>query len=182
MTLDPTPTTPVAPVAPVTPAPAEPVVVKPRRSSRWLDIALAGAAILAIGAVAFAIGRSTAPAAAGTFERGGIVPGGAIVRPDGSFDPGAGPGRFAFGGGLSIDGTVTAIDADSVTLKLADGGEMTIELSGSTTYHEASDAASSDVAVGDDVSVKVSGEGRAPADGNASAAPRLSASDVTVTR
>jgi hypothetical protein len=171
MSMD-TETAPSQPAAPV-------VVTATRRSNRVLDLALAGAAVLAIGGVAFAIGRGTAPAA----TPAGFVPGGAVVR--GSFDPGAGPngpGRgVALGGNLSIDGTVTAVDADSLTVKLADGSEMTFDLDSSTAYHEASDASSSDVAVGDDVSVKVSGEDRA-AGGQASEAPSLSASDVTVAR
>jgi hypothetical protein len=175
MTWEPAPDTPASPVAPVATA--------SRRSSRWLDILLAGAAVLAIAAVAFAVGRNTAPvAAASAFERGGFAPGGAIVRPNGSFDPGAAPGRgFAFGGGLSIDGTVTAIDSDSVTLRLEDGREMTFALDGSTTYHEATDASGSDVAVGDDVAVKVTpGAGRV--DASPSSDPGLTAGDVTVTR
>lgn len=172
MTMDPD-TAPSLPTAPLVAAPT-------RRSNRLLDLALAGAAVLAIGGVAFAIGRGTAPASASA----GFVPGGAIVR--GSFDPGGagpnGPSRgFALGGNLSIDGTVTAIDADSLTVKLADGQEMTFELDGETAYHQASDASSSDVAVGDDVSVKVSADGRV-AGGTPSAAPRLPASDVTVAR
>lgn len=88
---------------------------------------------------------------------------------------------FGGGGGLSIDGTVTAIDADSITIKTADGQERIIELDASTAYHQATDAAASDVAVGDDVSVKVSGGGGQGAAPGASGAPRLSASDVTLT-
>jgi hypothetical protein len=84
-------------------------------------------------------------------------------------------------GGLSIGGTVTAIDSDSVTVRLASGREMTFALDGSTTYHEATDASSGDVAVGDDVDVTVTpGAGRI--DPSSSGDPGLSASDVTVTR
>jgi hypothetical protein len=176
MTFQPAPVTPADPV----PSPA-PVAKTHRRTGRWLDLALGAAAILAIGGVAFAAGRATAPtaAAADAFTRGG----GTFFRAGGSFDPTSGQGpRFGFGGGggLSIDGTVTAIDADSITIKTADGQERTIELDASTAYHQATDAAASDVAVGDDVSVKVSGGGQGAPPG-ASDAPRLSASDVTVT-
>jgi hypothetical protein len=180
---------PVPSAAPVpTPAPANPVVAPKRRTSRLLDLALVGAAVIAIGGVAFAIGRGTAPvAASGVFTRGGPGPGGAVIGgPDGSFDPGTGPkgqnGGLVQAGGLAIDGTVTAIDADSITLRLADGQEMTFELDDSTTYREATDATSSDVAVGDDVSVTASGIGRAPAAGSSGDTPGLSARDVTVTR
>ena len=161
------------------PAPA--AVVRPRRSSnRLLDAALVVAAALAIGGVAFGIGRATAPAAAFT---GGPVqfPGGKVVTPDGSFDPNAGP-RVGFTGGPTIDGTVTAIEADKITVKLADGTEMTFTLDSTTAYHEATAASASDVSVGDAVSVKVKGGGRVAAGADPSAAPKLPASDVTVTR
>jgi Domain of unknown function (DUF5666) len=161
-------------------APANPVAMPTRRSSRLLDLALALAAVLAIGGVAFAAGRITAPS--GTvpaFAR--VGPGGTVVTPDGSFDPnGPNPGGLALNGGLAIDGTVTAVDADSITLQLADGQEMTLKLDESTTYHEAADATSSDVAVGDDVSVKVAG-GRVVS-GNGNETPDMAASDVTVSR
>ena len=174
MTFDP------APVTPASPLPAPAAATPRRRSSRVLDLALAGAAIIAIGGVAFAIGRVTAAAPA----TAGFAPGGAtIVRPGGSFDPGTGPGpRFALGGGLTIDGTVTAIDADSITVKTADGEERTFDLDGSTTYREATDATASDVSVGDDVSVKVSNDGPVTAPSASGEAPRPRASDVTVSR
>ena len=91
MTMDPTqpvapetspslaPSAPMAPVAPV-------VAVSPRpRSGGVLNLLLIGAAVLAVGGVAFAIGRSTAPASA--FPGVGGLNGGPIVRSDGSFDP-----------------------------------------------------------------------------------------------
>jgi hypothetical protein len=185
-------TVPVAPVAP-----AAPMVRQKARSSRLLDVALLLAGLLAVGGVAFGVGRATAPPAAaadavGTFRNGGGF------KPGGSFDPNGGPGRFALGGGLSIDGTVTKVTADSLTLKLASGQEITFTLDTSTTYHQATAASATDVAVGDSVSVKVKGGGRvfnsqggngavgaSPAPG-ASGAPdttggvQLPASDVTV--
>jgi len=190
-------TVPVAPVAPVAPT-----VKRKTRSSRVLDAALVLAGVLAIGGVAFGVGRATAPVAAadgvGTFRNGT----GNAFRPNGSFDPNAAPGRggaFALGGGLSIDGTVTAVTADTLTMKLASGQEVTFALDSSTSYHQSTAATSSAVAVGDAVSVKVKGNGRffggqgggggaaaspAPA---ASSAPgtagngQLQASDITVT-
>jgi len=175
MTMDPAPL--------ISQAPPNPIVAPSRRSNRLLDIALALAAVLAIGGVAFAAGRITAPAGAGPAFARGLAPGGTIVTPDGSFDPnGPKPGGLALNGGLAIDGTVTAVDADSITLKLANGQEMTFSLDDSTNYHEATDASPSDVAVGDDVSVTASGNGRAPAAGSSGETPRLSARDVTVAR
>ena len=169
---------------PADPAPtptAPPAIVKPRRNSnRMLDAALVVAAMLALGGVAFGIGRATAPAAA--FTGGGIdLPGGRVVSPNGSFDPNAGP-RVGFGGGLTIDGTITAIDGDELTVKLADGTVMIFTLDSATAYHQATDVSASDVTVGDDVSVRVKGGGRVAAGADPSAPPKLSASDVTVTR
>lgn len=166
---------------PAPPVPADPVVTPSRRSSRLLDVALAMAAVLAIGGVAFAAGRMTAPAGAGPAFPRGLAPGGTVVTPDGSFDPNdRRPGSIARNGGLVIDGEVTSIDADSITLKLADEREITFKLEATTTYHEAADASSSDVAVGDDVSVKVAG-GRVVAGGDGQPS-EMSASDVTVSR
>ena len=194
MTLDPQqPGAPVAPAAasPVAPGDSAPVwasgpavavvAVAPRaRSGGILNLLLIGAAIVAIGGVAFAVGRSTAPAAA--FQRAGAFDGGTVTGPRGSFAPGAGgPAAFSLGGAITMDGTVKSIDADSLTLTLADGQEMTFKLDGATTYREATDAAATDIAVGDQVSVKAAGGGRiqAGADGQPS---DLTAGDVTVAR
>jgi hypothetical protein len=174
MTFDPAPVTPASPL----PAPT-PTAPSRRRSSRLLDLALAGAAVIAIGGVAFAIGRATAPASAAV----GFAPGGGNIVRGGSFDPGTGPGpRFALGGGLAIDGTVTAIDGDSITVKTADGQERTFDIDGSTAYRQATDATAADVSIGDDVSVKVSADEPIGAPLASGETPRLRASDVTVTR
>ena len=182
----PTPTAP-PPVSVPTPPPTSPLppaTVRPRRSSsRVLDLALILAAALAIGGVAFGVGRATAPAVS-TANGPGTFRGADGFRPDGSFDPNAAPGRggaFALGGGLSIDGTVTAISGNAITVKLSDGREVTFTLDASTAYHQSTAASASDVAVGDDVSVKLKG-GRVTSGANPSAAPQLEASDVTVTR
>jgi hypothetical protein len=157
------------------------VAVAPRtRSGGILNLLLIGAAIVAIGGVAFAIGRSTAPANALT--QVGAIPDGAVgIGPRGSFAPGGGPGGFALGGSIALDGTVKSIDADSLTLTLADGQEMTFKLDASTTYQEATDASATDIAVGDQVSVKTAGGGRVQAGANGQA-PDLTAGDVTVAR
>ena len=201
---DPAPTTPVAtPSTPTTPAtapvpsspltPASPmvgVVAAPRRSGTWLNVLLGVAALVAVGGVAFAVGRSTASAATPRFA--GFDGNGTVVAPDGSFDPGAIPGGGGAGapnvigaiGDPSIDGTVTAIDADSITITLANGEDMTIALDDATTYHSSTDASASDVAVGDEVSVGIGGFGRGPGAGaggdDTDSAP--TAQDVTVSR
>ncbi len=186
MTSDPLqPGTTASPTTAVHAAPP-PVVAPPSsRGGGWLNILLFGALALAVGGVAFAVGRTTAPAA--TFAAGNL-PGGLVITPDGSFDPNTAggpngaPQGFALGGGLTIDGTVTAIDGDELTLTLADGRTMVITLDDTTTYHAATDATAADVGVGDDVSVKVDADrgafGRGP--GASAAPPSTSAEDVTV--
>lgn len=180
---------PVAPVSPASPAtdpftPAPAAPQRGRRAGRILDVALAAAAMLAVGGVAFAAGRVTAPAAAPA----GFGPVGDIVRPGGSFDPGqggfdpsqGGP-RFGLGGGLTVEGTVTAVDGDSITVTTDDGQERTFVLSDATTWHESTDASADDVAVGDSVTVRVSVDGAAPGPGAGGDASDLPASDVTRT-
>ncbi len=79
-------------------------------------------------------------------------------------------------------GRSTAVDADSITLTLDNGEEMTFALDGDTTFHEATDATPTDVSIGDEVSVKVDGGGRVQRGNGASTTPDLSARDVTVAR
>ena len=184
MTMDPSSAAPANAAGPAPiPGPVPVVTVSSRpRSSRLLNLLLIGAAIVAVGGVAFAVGRSTAPASAlprfGAFSNGGTG-----VRPDGSFAPDAGgPGFFGRDGGLSLDGTVKAVSADSLTLTLADGRDMTFKLDGTTTYRQAKPAAATDVAVGDSVSVKVTGVGRVAGAGGGTTTTDLTASDVTVAR
>ena len=106
------------------------------------------------------------------------------MRPDGSFAPGAGgPGGFALDGGLAIDGTVTSIDADSVTLTLDNGEEMTFKPSTATRpITRRPTRRRTDVAVGDEVSVKVDGGGRIQRGNGGADDPDLTAGDVTVAR
>jgi hypothetical protein len=152
------------------------------RNGNTLNLLLLVAGAIAIGGLAFAVGRTTAPASS---VLTGQFPGGQLILPDGSFDPGTtgnvqGGGPFGRGG-PTISGKVASIDADSITLTLDSGDTMTVNLDGSTTYHTATDATQADVAVGDDVSVRVDG-GRFQVGGGAtsSAAPSVTASDVTV--
>jgi hypothetical protein len=189
-----------------------PVAPAQRRSGVWVNVLLGVAAVIAVGGVAFAIGRSTAPASAATIgapANGGnfVAPnGGDLVAPNGSFDPNAavdpnggpafpgnGPRGLFGGGGATLDGTVTEIDGDSMTITLASGDTMTVRLDGETTYHASTPATAADVAVGDDVAVRVSGgagfdpngNGNGGANGGGGAnGPRqdLTASDVTVSR
>jgi hypothetical protein len=154
----------MAPVQPVQPVvtPAKP---KSGSSGRWLNVLLGVALVFAIGGVAFAIGRTTAPAAAATGGRGnfngGFVGGG--NGPTGSFVPGGNGGFFGGrgGGGLAISGTVKSVDGDKLTITTDNGQEVTLTTADSTTYHTQAPASASDVNSGDKVSVKVSIAGRA---------------------
>lgn len=184
-----------------------PVVAKPARKSGGisiLNVALGVAVLVATAGVAFAVGRTTAPAAAPT-QLAGITPGGGRFftngGPGASFDPnggfGAGPGanngngnggRFGFGGGPTIQGTVDSVTEDSVTIKTADGNTITIGLDSTTTYHQQADATASDVEAGKTVILKLSGgfrPGNGNGNGNANGSGNGSvslgtASDVTV--
>lgn len=202
-TPDPAPTNPATPATPALTVPVAPVVAAaPRKKSgAWVNLLLGVAAVIAIGGVAFAIGRSTAPASAATgrfgngFNNGGPV----VLTPGGSFQPGQGQvgrGFFGAGGGPTIDGTVESIDATSMTIKLASGDTVTVALDGSTTYHQSTPASASDVAVGANVAVRVDG-GRFLTNGNGNngngngngnngngngGTRDLTASDVTVTQ
>jgi len=148
-------------------------IAPPRKSgTSIINIVLALAVMVAIGGVAFAVGRITAPAtaaAAGTggFGRGGFggaaggtgafggsgAAGGTGAR--GSFGAG-GAGAF---GGLTVQGTVTDVSASGVTIKTATGLEVQISTDGTTTYHQQAAGASTDVAVGKTVLVQLAGVG-----------------------
>ena len=149
--------------------------VKPRaRSSRLLNVALGAALAVAIAGVAFAVGRGTAPASAAT---GPIFANGAV--PGGGTATGPGPGGITRGltGGPSIEGTVTAIDADSVTIKMADGTTIELSTDDSTEYHQQAAAEASDVTTGTKVVVQVLRPGRARRpQGGAKGSPAPSAS------
>ena len=191
----------VAPGSAIAPTPS---VAKPARKSGGvsiLNVALGIAVLVATAGVAFAVGRSTAPAAAS--QVAGITPGGgrnftnggpnASFDPNGGFGAGRGAGnanggRFGFGGAPTIQGTVDSITADSVTIKTADGNTITIGLDSTTTYHQQADATASDVEAGKTVILKLSGgfrpgngNGNGNANGNGNGSVSLgTASDVTV--
>jgi hypothetical protein len=153
--------------------------VQPRRAGNLLNILVALAALVAVGGIAFAGGRLTAPVT--TAAGAGAGNGGRFLGPNGSFAPGAG-GRQGFGGGfaaganLSVKGTVTAVTSSSITLQLANGGTITLGIDGSTTYHQQESATASSVSTGQAVIVQVAGRGAGgPAPGSSAAPGRSSA-------
>jgi hypothetical protein len=169
--------------------------VKPKAaSSRLGTYLLAVAVLVAAAGVAFAAGRVTAPAAAatrtganGNFPRGSF---GAGFGSGASFAPGGFGGGAALGanGGVSLSGKVIAIDGSTMTLQLASGQTITIDLPSTTTYHTATTASNSAVTTGSSVVVEVTGFGgrglgggaRASGAPGASGAASITASDVTV--
>jgi hypothetical protein len=157
-----TPETTAFPTQPV--APAGPTIQVPRRrsSSSWLNIVLVLAAIVAVGGVAFAVGRNTAPvSAAAAFPGAGGLGGGAFPR--GSFAPGqsgvpggAGNGGFLGGrGGFNLSGTVDSVTGDTLTITTADGQTLEFSLGPDTTYDAKTPAVASDVKVGSKVEVQL---------------------------
>jgi hypothetical protein len=182
----------MAPVQAVQPV-ATPAKPKSGSSGRWLNVLLGVALVFAIGGVAFAIGRSTAPAAAATVRGnfpGGFTPG--ANGPTGSFTPGANGGGFfggRGGGGLAISGTVKSVDGDKLTITTGNGQDVTLTTGDSTTYHTQAAASSSDVTNGAKVSVQVDiargngngGNGNGGnGNGNGGAGLTGTASDVTI--
>ena len=191
-----TPPTATPPAATVPASPDEPLpfaqeAVAPGtrrpRGARLLNYALAGALVLAIAGVAFAVGRFTAPAAAnaGGFANGG---GGQFFRNGQGGQNGANGGADGrgglFAGGLTLEGTVESVTDTTLTLKTASGQTIQIALDGSTTYHAQTDATASQVTTGGKVLVRLNGRGGfggangGPAASGAQTSP--TAGDVTV--
>jgi hypothetical protein len=137
--------------------------------------ALLGVAlVVAVGGIAFAAGRATAPASAAAGRTGAGFNGqagqggGGFVAPGASGAPGRGGFGGGFGGALSVQGTVEAIDGSSITIKTASGNTVTLGLNGSTTYNTQASASASDVTTGKTVIVQV--QGRGPGNGQGPAA------------
>ena len=155
-----------APAPAQAPAPA-PAPVRPPASggsSRGTTLLFALAGIIAVGGVAFAVGRLTAPPAAAATGRFGTGTAGfrSQFGANASFAPGE--ARGFLGGGLagaagaadvSLRGTVQSINGNTLTLKTASGSTVTVDLSGSTTYHKQAAASSTDVTTGSQVLVQV---------------------------
>ena len=112
-------------------------------------------ALVAIGGVAFAVGRVTAPAAAtttggfaGAGRGAGTGEGGTGFGGTGGF---VGAGRN--GGDLNITGTVVSVNASSIQIKLATGTTMTLNLSTNVTYRDSTTGSAADVTPGATVQV-----------------------------
>ncbi len=171
------PTTPVVPSS-VGPAPAPIIVARKNGSSgRLLNIVLAAAIAVAIGGVAFAVGRTTAPVSAATGTgRGGNFGGGfpgASFAPGASGQPGFGRGGFggAGGGAVTVSGTVVSVAGDTLTIKTASGQTIEVSTGTSTTYNTQTPGSASDVQAGKTVQVQLTFAGGGAGRPNASSAP-----------
>jgi hypothetical protein len=185
--------------APITTAQPVPNLAPRKKSGGLVNAVLVVGALVAVGGVAFAVGRSSAPAQASGFGGQGVTQGGTQAggqgfpgMPGGSFDPGQGGLGGIPGGGdrtMTISGTVKSIDGTTMVITTASGSETSIDVSGAA-YHVQADASASDVSVGSEVSVAAEGLGfrRPDASGapGASGAPvagsgTVTATDVTIT-
>jgi hypothetical protein len=143
-----------------------------------LPIVLALAALVAVGGVSFAGGRLTAPQSATVtgLPQGAGLPGGARIPGGGGNGQGTGGNPFgnlgrALGSGVAIRGTVSAVAADHVSLRLDSGQAIDIPIDAGTTYHRQASAASTDLATGTTVLVQL---GAGAAGGAGSAGPSAS--------
>jgi hypothetical protein len=185
-TPDPEPVRPTA--APIAP------VASRRRGGGGTAFLVVGAIVLA-GGLGFAAGRVTAPASAasqvaglsglgdGAFPFASTAPGqgGTTVGPlpsgaAGDFRPG---GLVGAGSGITVEGTVSAVAADALTLDV-NGVSTAVKTDTSTTYHRQAAATAADVTVGAKVLVRMSGFGGRAVIGSqggpsSSGAPRASA-------
>jgi pilus assembly protein FimV len=152
--------------------PGTPIVPVRKSGTSIINIVLALAVMVAIGGVAFAVGRITAPATAAAAGTGGLGRGGfgGAAGGTGAFGgTGAAGGtgaRGGFGAGgaaglgdITVQGTVTDVSATGVTIKTATGLEVQVSTDGTTTYHQQAAGANTDVAVGKTVLVQVAGVG-----------------------
>jgi hypothetical protein len=150
--------------------PPAPVVIQPRRGPSAVNVVLALAVMVALGGVAFAAGRVTAPAATNSAVTGFPGRGGAGTGTAGTGTGAGGYGGAGFGGraggagalgggNLTLKGTVTAVAADHVTISLASGATIEVGLDGATTYHHQAAGANTDVQVGKTVQVELNGFG-----------------------
>jgi hypothetical protein len=124
--------------------------------SRWVDIAFAVAALVAVAGISFAGGRLTAPAA----RAAGFGGRGDLGGPGGSFAPGGSAGAGfrgggGFGGVQAFEGAVVEITADHLTIKLDSGQTLQIPVSATTAYHSQAAASASDVHAGGRVLIQL---------------------------
>ena len=122
-----------------------------KKITRFITPVLALVAVLAVGLIGgVLIGKNTAASASpGGFDRSAMG-----EAPTG----GGGMGGFT-------SGTIVSIDGTTITLELDDGSTVTISTADDTTVTQTTDAAVTDLAAGDEITVV----GEADDDGNVAA-------------
>ena len=125
------------------------------RSGMLVNVLLAVALVVAVGGVAFAVGRVTAPATTATGRTGFGANGQGGFGPNASGAPGGGFNGGLGAGNVSIQGTVTAVSADSITIQLASGQSITIPTTAQTTYRESQASTAAAVTSGKTVIVQL---------------------------
>src|SRR5664280_439402 len=148
----PVPTASSAPFSHTVSTPPPAVIAPAKKGDRTFTILLAVGLLIAVGGVAFAVGRVTAPAAVAT-TRGGFGAGG-FGAGTGAAAGGAGRGGF---GGVLLTGTVDSISGTTMTLKEANGTTVIVNLASTTTYHAQAPATAADVTTGKQVQVQITG-------------------------
>jgi hypothetical protein len=143
----PSSTAPSAPFSHTVSTPSPLVIAPVKKGDRTFTILLAVGLLIAVGGVAFAVGRVTAPAQAATtrgFGAGGFTNGG------------TGAGGTGTGvGGVLVTGTVDSVSGTTMTLKETNGSTVTVNLASTTTYHAQAAATAADVTTGKQVQVEV---------------------------
>jgi hypothetical protein len=146
---------PVA-TAPVAAAPVGAGPVRGKGGSGMLvNVILAVALVVAVGGVAFAVGRVTAPATTASGRTGFGANGQGGFQPNASGAPGGGFNGGFGAGNVSIQGTVTSVSADSITIQLAGGQSITIPTNAQTTYRESQASTAAAVTSGATVMVQL---------------------------
>ncbi len=146
---------PVQPAEPAFESPMiQPVRPAPPKRSNAAGYLLALAAVIAVGGLAFAVGRVTAPAAAASTRTTSGFGQGGFTGPNGSFVPGQGgaaDGAFARRA-LTTEATVTAVAADHLTIQIGTSGQtIDVNIDSGTTYHTQQAASASAVTAGSKV-------------------------------
>ena len=167
---------------PAVPAPS-PGSGRPKKQDRTTLALLLVASLIAVGGVGFALGHVTATSSTSSSAR----PSGLGGRSFASLAPGQtfGPDQFggARAGAAAISGTVQSFDGTNLVLVEANGGSVTIEIAGTTTYHNETAASASQITAGTAVTVAIdtsSPTNALPSPGS-SVARTLTAGDVLIT-
>jgi hypothetical protein len=177
-----------------TPQPGKQPGKQPAKQDRTTMALLFVAALVAVGGIGFAFGHLTAPGATAAANPSGRGFGGrafASLAPGQTLNPGqfgagaAGRGLGGVAGGVS--GTVQSVTGSTITIQEANGTVVTIDLSGTTTYHSAAAASPSDVKVGTSVTVQIDTSALAsqtpiPSASGALGGRTLTAKDILITQ